>query len=167
MRRRRSRVRWMLKWAATVACGLTLAAMAACLYWKAIEFRSDRLCFSIGGGEIVFLLTTDEDFVGTPPNGSLKFFVAKSWKAIVGEWSGSYVWPRALGRPGLYVLNVPLWIPLVVFGGLTGWLWWRDRRGFGPGRCLKCGYDLTGNVSERCPECGETLAVGDATGAGG
>jgi len=23
-----------------------------------------------------------------------------------------------------------------------------------PGRCQTCGYDLTGNVSGRCPECG-------------
>ena len=32
------------------------------------------------------------------------------------------------------------------------------------GRCLGCGYDLTGNVSGRCPECGE--AVGPATPRG-
>jgi len=25
------------------------------------------------------------------------------------------------------------------------------------GRCTKCGYDLTGNVSGRCPECGEPI----------
>ena len=25
------------------------------------------------------------------------------------------------------------------------------------GRCLKCGYRLTGNVSGRCPECGEPV----------
>lgn len=24
----------------------------------------------------------------------------------------------------------------------------------GEGKCAKCGYDLTGNVSGRCPECG-------------
>jgi hypothetical protein len=24
--------------------------------------------------------------------------------------------------------------------------------------CLKCGYDLTGNVSGRCPECGREIA---------
>jgi hypothetical protein len=27
-----------------------------------------------------------------------------------------------------------------------------ERRG---SHCQKCGYDLTGNVSGRCPECGE------------
>ena len=31
---------------------------------------------------------------------------------------------------------------------------WRRRR---KGLCLKCGYDLTGNVTGRCPECGEAV----------
>ena len=30
-----------------------------------------------------------------------------------------------------------------------------DRRRFPAGHCQKCGYDLTGSVSGRCPECGE------------
>jgi len=28
-----------------------------------------------------------------------------------------------------------------------------------PGHCTKCGYDLTGNVSGICSECGEATAV--------
>lgn len=32
--------------------------------------------------------------------------------------------------------------------------WYRARRG----RCIGCGYDLTGNVSGVCPECGRLLA---------
>jgi hypothetical protein len=28
------------------------------------------------------------------------------------------------------------------------------RRPIRPGFCLSCGYDLTGNVSGTCPECG-------------
>lgn len=27
------------------------------------------------------------------------------------------------------------------------------------GCCLKCGYDLTGNISGRCPECGTMIAM--------
>ena len=34
------------------------------------------------------------------------------------------------------------------------------------GRCIKCGYDLTGNVSGRCPECGEAIR-GDEKEDGG
>lgn len=26
-----------------------------------------------------------------------------------------------------------------------------------PGTCRSCGYDLTGNVSGRCPECGQEI----------
>jgi len=29
-----------------------------------------------------------------------------------------------------------------------------------PGRCRKCGYDLTGNVSGVCPECGSLINTG-------
>jgi len=34
------------------------------------------------------------------------------------------------------------------------YLWLRLRRLPAPGRCQRCGYDLTGNVSGICPECG-------------
>ena len=51
---------------------------------------------------------------------------------------------------------------------LTAFLWWRDRRINPKGHCQKCGYDLTGNVSGRCPECGTELEqkrVEDAEGS--
>jgi hypothetical protein len=48
-----------------------------------------------------------------------------------------------------------------LFGVLWAWLWtrWQNRlfRGKPGHRCLDCGYDLTGNVSGRCPECGERV----------
>jgi predicted RNA-binding Zn-ribbon protein involved in translation (DUF1610 family) len=31
------------------------------------------------------------------------------------------------------------------------------------GHCLRCGYDLTGNVSGVCPECGVKIASDKAT----
>ena len=39
----------------------------------------------------------------------------------------------------------------------TGLLWWQDNRSFPAGYCRNCGYDLTANVSGRCPECGKEL----------
>ena len=50
---------------------------------------------------------------------------------------------------------LPLWLLLLVIGLPTCLLWWRNRRRFPHGHCRNCGYDLTGNVSGRCPECGE------------
>ena len=55
-------------------------------------------------------------------------------------------------------LFLPLWIPLLVIGSATILLWRRDRR-FPPGHCRECGYDLTGNTSGVCSECGVAVAV--------
>ena len=35
----------------------------------------------------------------------------------------------------------------------------RYHRARTPGRCKQCGYDLTGNVSGKCPECGTSYAT--------
>jgi hypothetical protein len=47
------------------------------------------------------------------------------------------------------LLVPPLTLPLVRLIAL-----WMHRRRCGAGRCTACGYDLTGNVSGVCPECG-------------
>lgn len=58
---------------------------------------------------------------------------------------------------------VPLWLPFLVLGVPTAILWfptvirwYRDRK---PpcGHCQHCGYDLTGNVTGICPECGNAI----------
>ena len=59
------------------------------------------------------------------------------------------------------VLVVPFWIPvasLLVYPAIAfirgPLLRWRRRR---KGLCLKCGYNLTGNESGKCPECGSFI----------
>ncbi|MFQ5807377.1 MAG: hypothetical protein ACE5I3_13095 [Phycisphaerae bacterium] len=42
-------------------------------------------------------------------------------------------------------------------GALGGAIVPRAKRRIPPGHCQKCGYDLTGNVSGKCPECGEAI----------
>jgi hypothetical protein len=59
---------------------------------------------------------------------------------------------------------MPLWIPMVLVAGPAGVLWWLDRRRFPAGHCRQCGYDLTGNVSGRCPECGFLVTQGGRYG---
>jgi hypothetical protein len=50
--------------------------------------------------------------------------------------------------------------PILIFAILPAiWLFkWNQRRKLSPNACLGCGYDLTGNESGVCPECG----VGEA-----
>ena len=53
----------------------------------------------------------------------------------------------------------PFWGPFVAFAVPTAILWWIDHaRRVPPGHCRQCGYNLTGNVSGRCPECGAGTA---------
>ncbi len=53
-------------------------------------------------------------------------------------------------------ITLPLWLPFLLTAIPTVILWRRDRR-IPPGHCQRCGYDLTGNVSGRCPECGSAI----------
>ncbi len=52
-------------------------------------------------------------------------------------------------------IQIPLWpvvlIPLIVFGRQFA-----RRPRYIPGHCAHCGYNLTGNESGVCPECGDT-----------
>lgn len=72
---------------------------------------------------------------------------------------------RGRRRPGTARISlniqVALWIPVLGFGSypvvalVRGRVrrWRRRQRGL----CVKCGYDLTGSISERCSECGEAI----------
>jgi hypothetical protein len=62
-----------------------------------------------------------------------------------------------LPKVGIYPyhaqLIIPLWTALTLVWGIAALTWYR-RRHILPGHCRKCGYNLTGNTSGRCPECG-------------
>jgi hypothetical protein len=55
-----------------------------------------------------------------------------------------------------YRLTVPAWLPTTILAvlPLTRGVAAARRRRRRTGRCHSCGYDLTGNVSGVCPECG-------------
>jgi hypothetical protein len=72
--------------------------------------------------------------------------------------------PRTVGWTSS--LNVPLWIPVVLIGGVVIIPLLRERDA-GPDHCDNCTYDLTGNESGICPECGtETSAMNMARSDG-
>lgn len=54
-------------------------------------------------------------------------------------------------------VSIPYWVLVGIFGVAPGSCLWRGYRRYrreGTNRCLECGYDLTGNISGVCPECG-------------
>ena len=69
------------------------------------------------------------------------------WTEFARDWLG-------FGLPARF--HVPVWLLVVATGFPTAILWWRDRP-TKAGFCKACKYDLTGNVSGICPECGTSL----------
>jgi len=66
-------------------------------------------------------------------------------------------WPRrdVIIYSRMFRIIIPLWIPFLMCTAPTALLFYRDRRRIPPGHCPTCGYNLTGNTSGKCPECGE------------
>ena len=139
--------------------GITLTVLLA-IVWAAsifigIGYEWPNRGIHIWSGSVGF----DHWMPPFPPPYSGGFWVQRSafvyWKperrrvAPMGTAPGGHV---------AYLTSVPLWLPLAALALPTMFLIVRDRRRrFGRGHCRKCGYDLTGNVSGVCPECGKRV----------
>lgn len=120
-------------------CVTLVALLLVSLEWSVIwEGRS--LTLAVRQGSVYFWWS--------PGGAADGWSILPSWR--YRDWWLDFISLRAGARHGW----LPLWIPLLLAVGGTAWLAWRRRHCFPPGTCQNCGYDLTGNVSGRCPECG-------------
>ena len=96
---------------------------------------------------------------------------AYSMFATRGQWPaegwlgiGRSRWP-VIWRPEApaLLLMMPLWMPLSGAVIPTVFLCRRTLRS-PPGHCQTCGYNLTGDVSGVCPECGTPIAASSVPG---
>lgn len=58
-----------------------------------------------------------------------------------------------------WTIEIELWMLAAFFLIIATGLWLRDR-GYPRGCCPMCGYNLAGNISGSCPECGDTSGCG-------
>ncbi len=72
-------------------------------------------------------------------------------------------WRRTLHRVNCFFASSVLALFVLFCTGLRHVLRLRNRAASRQGLCVRCGYDLTGNTSSRCPECG--TAVGEVESA--
>ncbi len=137
-----SRKRRILKWAGSVAYVLLATTLILSRWWTAGWLGGTYIVVTKGGAVVVTVL----DQTGR----ELGWKVRRNVPTSRMDW-----WFRRTpaNLSGMSVFATPLWAPLVGIGLPTFLAWRRDRR-IPPGHCASCGYDLTGNVSGRCSECG-------------
>ena len=143
----RLRRRWrVVKWA-----GVALSALI--LFAWSVSILADLVCLiNCGDGSIRLAVV----------NGCLDFGSwYRDWHREVTmhlrRRTGSMVWqPDAAQYFGSWTVTMPLWIPFLLLVVPTGILFWLDRGRMPAHCCQGCGYDLTGNTSGACPECGES-----------
>jgi hypothetical protein len=146
--RRRSRTRRVLKWVGTVAC-LLVAATFLLSGWWLVDLQHGRVFVGLGMGGLNVADAKQRRQHYFRCDVQRHKYGFRFWNSV-GRMPSQ---PRELG----FSMKLPLWVLFVVAVIPTWCLWWSDRHPFTPGHCQKCGYDLTGNVSGRCPECGTVI----------
>ena len=153
--RRRLRLLRIAKRSGVVVCLMVVAIHIASAWWCVTAWSATRKysyrSFYIGSGAVELRWRTDQ-WDGP---------AAGAW-GLYRHQAPPMIWTPAVTRGPLPRLQwpfvsiiIPLWVLLLIAAIPTLVLWRLDRRPK-PGHC-PCGYNLTGNVSGVCPECGRRV----------
>ncbi len=174
---RRWRVWRALRWALTFFCAAVLAVGVFSFFLRpSVTFRygyvaiaNATLCIVVCSNGPVYSiefgfgpdwLTQAPDFEFWLP----RVYPSQAPRVASGRWTPTGRVIR-LPPPRIdWVTVLPFWFLLAIGLPPTIYLWLRPTT-FPHDRCRRCGYDLTGNVSGVCPECGAKLPA-SAAGAG-
>ncbi len=132
------RIRFRL---AIIIAILVAVVWVASIRWSA--FAANPL-WGVGIGRGVLFIVKGETFIERGlyfERHEMPFHWKLNWRqAFPGEWS----------------LEIPLWVPLavVIFAAV---ILGRRPRVISRFSCTNCNYNLTGNVSGICPECGKEI----------
>ena len=164
---RRSRTRLVLKWTGLVICVLLLLVAGASIRWSLAWVRQAGDLGAGASGGVAWLGWRETKLpqkntlanwsrpgLSVPvTNRAFRFDFSFSLRS----WLTWRVFPKIGTVFGVRYVPAPLIVPFLVIGLPTAFLWYRDRRRIPPGHCQHCGYNLTGNVSGVCPECGRKV----------
>ena len=181
--RRRSRLLRVAKWGGVAACALVIAVWVLSIRFPGRAARDDLIFSTSGGCATIsyYQLSGDPIAVALDRSQNINRSVIQrglDWHKLSSyglslpairklDIRDALVYRappelRLTGRAALAPrrfnwtsidVSVPYWNILAVIGLPTVVLWRLDRRRAKPGHC-PCGYDLTGNTSGVCPECG-------------
>jgi hypothetical protein len=155
MTRKRHRLRRFAKWAGVFVCVVVASTIATSAFFS-LSYDGKKSTYYFVGGSI--------GVIRMPSNSGLvpRWHVVKRPFLELG-WLPELSWklgPQAEELFEIKRLEIPVYFFLLAFALPTYILFRRDRR-HPPGHCQNCGYDLTGNESGTCPECGTQIALNE------
>lgn len=143
----RSRTRRIAKWTGRVSCILLLTLLLIGNWWSFWWYGTTGGVELGKGGLHAAWWSAELGVAAATPLG----WDADLHAFDVRRWSFDYL-PSGEFQPFGWLM-IPLSPILLAIAIPTAWLWHRDRR-HPPGHCRKCGYNLKGNVTGVCSECG-------------
>ena len=175
---RRTRIRGIARWTGVGLCFVIVVGWGVCLCFFAAPVSvaggalgSDSGFFSCG--HVLYYYNVPEDPAPSgpnakrvrpwwdtqryvPPPAKRPGFDPRKWRGIGLGWQD---FTRTYGLPirRVFIVAVPYWLLLLLVAIPTALLFRRKRSRHALGRCRRCGYDLAGNQSGRCPECGTVV----------
>jgi hypothetical protein len=144
---RSCRPRRVVKWTGIALIATVGAAALLSGFVKVAWILPGHQVFQLIGGGISWFWPRGPFQIGSSMTGGSLDVQWHPWCANLFGWRLSYGVSGALSEGWL-----PLWLPLVVLAAPTAWAWRADAHGHG--LCPTCRYDLAGNTTGICPECG-------------
>ena len=134
---------------------LSIMGLVVSVTLVALCLLSVRWLFGYVGGAGAFVFDYGEVYFTRVHDPALSLSPTGWLCELTGESPGFWRLPHFVSG-GVSVLYVPLWLPFLVVAIPSVIVWWRSRRAR-RGHCERCGYNLAGNVSGICPECGTAI----------
>jgi hypothetical protein len=157
-RKKRTCMRSALKWG-TLSLALCLAVLSipqnilAIRYVWRLSFEGEGIW--LGGGNVGYCSYV----VVLPKPRKPQCTSAPAGLSVGRPLARSNKWVESRqGSLGVRICTCTLCPFFLASAAVTGLLWFRWRDGSTiPDHCSRCGYNLTGNMSGICPECGRQL----------
>lgn len=156
------------KWTSTFALALSLAA-----WWFAANYslcmpnkipQSEDIQIQICDGVIYvcFYIPLEGSLPDTA--GCYPYKVEADWGWFLPRFERTSMSPKIsqFDPDWHYEALLPMWLPTALLALTAALFWKRSFRRIRPGHCRECGYDLTGNTSGVCSECGEKTAMANS-----
>jgi len=141
-----------------IALGSSLAGLTATL---AFGYMSMLATVMFAAGDWLVGIRLGNMVVKRMPNSNVgrAFGILEFWPIEGGKVYDILVQSGGRFPPATVDVTIPLWPLLAILIVATVLLWRQRRPRPKVGQCPCCRYDLTGNVSGQCPECGTVVVT--------